>query len=357
MKNVTRLHSVGAVALLSALLLYLNLVSGLVNAESLSSLGHQAGKILTKITDTEHQFERLVLVGDLMLARNVEVVLYEKGFTYPYLGVKKVLTDSLAVANFEGAIPNIHKPTNDFGFKFSVSESVLEGLVASGFRYLSLANNHSADFGDDGYINTIDTLETRGFSAFGHSVIISTSSLGYANINGVPVSIININATYGYPTTSTIEHWLNVAGQNSEFILVYIHWGDEYELVSNQEQRQFGKFLIDHGAQLVVGHHPHVVQEIESYEGGLIFYSLGNFVFDQYFSSDVQVGLVLSLEFRDETTLVELIPVTSQYSRAQPQLMKEEEKADFLISLAEKSSPVLQDSIKGGLVALSSGIN
>ena len=102
---------------------------------------------------------------------------------------------------------------------------------------------------------------------------------------------------------------------------------------------------------MIVGHHPHVVQGVDFIEGVPVFYSLGNYVFDQYFSKDVQEGLVISVNNLDEAMEISLLPVTSKTTLSQPQPMKPKDHADFLKKLARKSHPDLEDFITRGLIS------
>lgn len=352
MKKTARLPMLGIVVLVSGLVLYLHLVSGFVSAKSISEVNQQIGHVFTKISEPESPYKSLVFVGDLMLARNVEEIVKDKGYSYPYLQVKDFLTDSYAVANFEASIPEKHQQTEDFTFKFSVDKSVLEGLVDSGFRQFSLANNHSLDFGSEAYDHTLKTLSSRGFVASGHPEEISTSSVTYQNIENSLVSIVSLNATYGYPATSSVKKWLRLANGKSDYVVVYVHWGDEYVTLSNSQQKNFAYFLVDNGADLVVGHHPHVVQQIEKYKNSLIFYSLGNFVFDQYFSEEVQIGLMLRLTYQKQKVDVGLFPISSIASKASPQIITGENRDDYLKALADKSSESIQLAIETGEISL-----
>jgi uncharacterized membrane protein (UPF0127 family) len=116
-----------------------------------------------------------------------------------------------------------------------------------------------------------------------------------------------------------------------KFLVVNMHWGEEYKLKSNSLQQDLAHKIIDSGADLIVGTHPHVVQEIENYNGKLIFYSLGNFIFDQYFSKDTQEGLMVKLNIFPDKVVYNLIPIKSELS--QPQVMEQEEAKIFLEKL------------------------
>jgi poly-gamma-glutamate synthesis protein (capsule biosynthesis protein) len=135
-----------------------------------------------------------------------------------------------------------------------------------------------------------------------------------------------------------------------KFLIVLLHWGQEYQLKSSISQQSLSHKLIDEGADLIVGSHPHVVQEIEEYKGKLIFYSLGNFIFDQYFSKETQEGLAVGLEIYPEKVIYRLFPIQSCLS--QPFLMEKEKAKEFLENLAKRSSLQLFDKIKTGIIEI-----
>jgi poly-gamma-glutamate synthesis protein (capsule biosynthesis protein) len=115
---------------------------------------------------------------------------------------------------------------------------------------------------------------------------------------------------------------------------VYVHWGNEYELKHSEQQEALAHYVIDSGIDAVIGHHPHVVQDIEIYNGKPIFYSLGNFIFDQYFSGDVQTGLVVKVYIQKDTITYTLVPISSIGRASQPYIMPIEQKTTFLSMLA-----------------------
>ena len=130
---------------------------------------------------------------------------------------------------------------------------------------------------------------------------------------------------------------------------MYVHWGDEYELVHNAKQRDLAEKLIAAGVDLIIGHHPHVVQDIEVIDGVPVLYSLGNFIFDQYFSTEVQIGYTVDLVLSSTSQKVNLVPHTAQ-AKTQPRLMTETEKIGFHEALAHRSDPTLTNAIKAGLI-------
>ena len=133
-------------------------------------------------------------------------------------------------------------------------------------------------------------------------------------------------------------------------LIVSMHWGEEYKLINSPAQQKLAHRLIEAGADLIIGHHPHVVQNIEKYQEKLIFYSLGNFIFDQYFSPETQQGLAVGLEIYPDRLVCRLFPL--QINLCQPALMEQNKASEFLIQLAKRSDEKLVDEIKGGIIKI-----
>ncbi len=263
----------------------------------------------------------ILFVGDLMLGRRVESMAKEQSFAFPFASTTDLLMSTdITVGNLEGTVPDQHFHTPDLTYRFSFQEAALMALREAGINVLSLANNHSFDYGKTGYEETLAACVRTELKCFGNPNRVSTSSVERIRIGGIDGVLLMINATYGYPSLETIEAHLRAAHLTDDFIIAYIHWGDEYVLRHNEAQEKFAKLLIDNGVDAVIGHHPHVVQDIGLYRGKPIFYSLGNFVFDQYFSDEVQVGLAVKIHIEADTVTYELIPHSSRESRSQPRL-------------------------------------
>ena len=299
---------------------------------------------------SKDKYEKIYFVGDIMLGRHVEFMMSKHGNSYPY-NKFKFDDSSYVMGNFEASIPLSHKPTPNLGLKFSVDDKYISSLKSAGFTHLSLANNHSLDFGKKGYLNTKDVLNTNGLMAVGHPTILSTSSIALMEVSGHMVSVITVHTLFGKPTDLQISSVLEYATVNSDFQIIYVHWGDEYKQISKKSDRKFAKKLVDYGADLIIGHHPHVVQNIEEIEGVPVIYSLGNFIFDQFFSSEVQEGLVVELGV-DNGLVLNLIPITSKSSKAQPQQMNDEESKKFLNNLTAISSDSFREGIMKGEISI-----
>lgn len=233
-------------------------------------------------------------------------------------------------ANLEGAVTdggNHYDPQNSFDFAFS-PERIAE-FKDYGFNYFTSANNHFSDQGKKGIEETRRNLDALGYLHSGSSdAHIDGYSVQETQLSGRKIALIGLSMVYYDFDLQQAAALVSKEAESGRLVIVNIHWGSEYQHAFSKHQQAIGRALIDAGAAAVIGHHPHVVQGLEIYQGKPIFYSLGNFIFDQYFSADTQEGLAVSLEFRDDRTDIAIFPLRSQ--KASPQLMAGSEKENFL---------------------------
>ncbi len=286
-----------------------------------------------------------------MLARHVETLMNARGAYYPFRGVRDLFAESAAIiGNFEGAIPEQHFQTPGGAMRFSVSAAVAPVLARAGFTHFSLANNHADDYGDVGYRTTRMTLERAGIEVAGNPRTPDVADVLTSELDGTTVAILPLYAVVNTPDAALLERMLTAASDVSDLQVVFIHWGTEYAPEANDAQRTLARMLVDLGADAVIGHHPHVVQDIEEYRNALIFYSLGNFIFDQYWTAAVEEGLTLTLSIVDGKARYALIPVTSSETPSAPRPMNRVERGQFLAELADKSEESLQKAILSGVI-------
>jgi poly-gamma-glutamate synthesis protein (capsule biosynthesis protein) len=293
---------------------------------------------------------QIYFLGDVMLARDVERRILQAGNDYPFSNIS-FPEESFVVANFESASPLIHVPTPNNTFRFSTRQDLLPLLKSLGITHASLANNHAYDYGLPGYNETVTALWDNSVVPFGHPTQLASTSVQYLETASGTVSVLAIHTLFSVPDNNKLSALLSSMRETSDWQVVYVHWGQEYVSKPNQPERALAKKMIAEGVDLIVGHHPHVVQSIERIDGALVLYSLGNFIFDQYFSTEVQQGLVIKLSFANGPQ-IELQPVTSELVRIQPQYMDTETKTAFLTSLASSSDPVLAADIIKGILPL-----
>lgn len=287
-------------------------------------------------------------VGDIMLARNVEYLMRAYGHFYPFAELPEHQEEAYLVGNFEGAVPKKHVPTQSMQFSFSIHPDFIAGLREYGFTHLGLANNHAYDFGVDDFRHTEALLEDSSFDVFGDPGSLSTSSVALLELDGGTVALVGIYALYQKPSTEAIGDVFAYADAISDVQIAYVHWGEEYVPIHNDFQETLAHALIDAGADAIIGHHPHVVQDIGLYKGSPIFYSLGNFIFDQYFSEEVQTGLMATFSFDSDMLRFELVPATSIGTRSVVRHMAGYERDEFLEGLAQKSHAELEKMITEG---------
>lgn len=205
----------------------------------------------------------------------------------------------------------------------------------AGFDVLSIANNHIWDYGADAVRDTLTILKDAGIGVIGggmnyqeaHAPLIKETSgvkiafLGYTDL--IPSSLDSKTArpVIAFLDIDRAISDVKEARKLADLVVVSLHWGNEYEITPNHNQERIAKSLIDAGAQLIIGHHPHVVQPIEEYGGGYIAYSLGNFVFDQNFSPETKKGLALKVILKNKK-ISQMMPVEITFTSSfQPYLL------------------------------------
>ncbi len=295
---------------------------------------------------------RLLFFGDIMLGRNVEVMTEKNGQDWLFEKLDSLLLpETFIVANLEGPIVTDHTPTPTGSFSFSFLDTSAELLARHNFDAVSLANNHTLNQGDDGFVETQKHLANAGVEYVGHPIEMGEEYVLSTVVNEQPLTIAGFNMTFAYNDPNAAVATIASLTEKSEApIIVVMHWGEEYQPHSNKTQQDLAHRLIDAGANLIIGAHPHVVQEVESYNDKLIFYSLGNFIFDQYFSVETQQGLAVGIDLTaDGLMTATLYPLESV--KSQPALMTEPDRSAFLSAIASRSSADLAEALRQGEIS------
>ena len=277
----------------------------------------------------------IYFTGDIMLSRDVaRQMKLHNDFSFPFhLIASSTRNADLTVGNLEG-------PISDRGinqgsiYSFRDDPRVAAGLSFAGFDAMILANNHIVDWGRVALSDTVSILNSAGIRTIGAGRNEEEANAAFiADIKGTKVAIVAYTNLYpdsfdangdipgiSHSSENAMAATLRELRTKADIIIVAMHWGEEYEAHSNAYQERIGRMLIDEGASLVVGTHPHVVQEVERYKAGWIAYSLGNFVFDQNFSDEVRNGIILRLTISDgRIRAIDEIPISiNRYY--QPQL-------------------------------------
>ena len=226
-------------------------------------------------------------------------------------------------------------------------ESV-EGLKLAGFDYLSLANNHALDFGIEGVQSTIEVLEKNGITPAG----IDSTNPVYIRKKGFTVALFclwmnskglrMVDRKKGYSEMSgeTLAGEIKRAGKTAGIVILFIHWGKEYNSYPSDSQKNLAHLVAQAGADIVIGHGPHQMQGIERHGKCLIAYSLGNCVFDQKYE-ETKIGLVLRAHFNRKNELVDtdILPVSIPEYIYAPKFFEGSEKERIISELSKLSDP------------------
>jgi poly-gamma-glutamate capsule biosynthesis protein CapA/YwtB (metallophosphatase superfamily) len=292
----------------------------------------------------------IAAVGDLMLGNRTEPFLREFGPDYPFAEVLPFFRKAdVIVGNLECPISARGTAVQNKKFTLRAGKIAAKALAAAGFNVVTLANNHSMDFGPLALQDTLASLDENGILYTGAGMDLADARApAILKIQGKTLAFLSYSLTFpleffasakrpgtapGYReyVKDDIEH----ARQLADIVVVSFHWGAELMTAAKDYQVALGHQAIDWGADLVLGHHPHILQELELYKGRLIAYSLGNFVFGSE-SNRTNYSMILLLTFKDKSLAkVEAVPldVNNYRVRYRPRVLLDKAAVDVLESV------------------------
>jgi poly-gamma-glutamate capsule biosynthesis protein CapA/YwtB (metallophosphatase superfamily) len=238
----------------------------------------------------------IVAVGDIMIGSHVAYFLNKFGVGYPFDSTRQILISG------DATIGNLEAPFSKTGtqfekeFAFKIHPKYARGLPAAGFDVFTLANNHTMDFGKDALINTMRTLDTLGIGHCGAGVSYSESKKpALFTKDGITFAFLGYSCTFPKefwarhdsagtcsPNESDMVESIRACKKIADYTIASFHWGQELRDTPKDYQIYLAHLAIDAGADLILGHHPHILQGMEIYKNRLIIYSLGNFTFGAY---------------------------------------------------------------------------
>lgn len=237
--------------------------------------------------------------GDMMFDRSIRLAAQREGDDFILSCIVDMLHDAdIVVANLEGpitthasvSIDSVVGSGENVTFTFPTSTATL--LARHNIALVNVGNNHIMNFGAEGLEQTRKWLSGAGVESFGDP---KSDNVAHIEIDGIPFSFVSWSDWTGGSKGKIIGQ-VRAEAESGRIVIIYTHWGDEYVSASSNS-RELAHSFIDVGAEIVIGSHPHVIQEHELYKGKHIYYSLGNFVFDQYFTEEVRTGLLLKIVF------------------------------------------------------------
>ena len=241
----------------------------------------------------------IIFAGDTMLGRSVMgASLDNNDFLYAFRNVSDFLKDAdITFLNLENPIvKNCQRHVG--GFKFCTTYEIANGLNFAGVDVVSLANNHSGNYGNDGFEETKKYLEESGIKSVGYN------NLEIIKKNGIKFGFLGFNYTFSNQSLEKDLKLISDSNSLVDVLIVTVHWGEEYKEVANDFQKTTAKKMVESGADVIIGHHPHWVQNYEEINGKPVYYSLGNFIFDQVWSEETKKGLVVKVTFDEDGNII-----------------------------------------------------
>ena len=277
----------------------------------------------------------LTVVGDIMLGRGVAEVAAAAGDPSAPLRPlqRRLAAADLTVGNLESTLSQAGPPEQG-GDSFAAPPAVLDGLTDAGFDLLSLANNHAGDYGDEALLRTLARVRQSPIRSVGagrdarqawRPVVLrhGSTTFGFVAFNAIGETPSATRTQPGaaevrmQPRTGPLDAddlrrltaTITALSQRVDVVVAMPHWGDQYTYTPVPDQRRVGAAMVDAGADIVVGGHPHWTQGVQRHHGRLVVHSLGNFVFDMDFSRQTQEGVMLELVFwGDELMATDFTP-------------------------------------------------
>ena len=264
--------------------------------------------------------------GDVLGDRGAGEFIDKNGGEAILAKVKELLEPAhIAFVNLESPISDLGSRVPDKKYTFRAHLGLIDGFTSAGVDVVSLANNHSKDYGSEALLDTISRLDAAGVQHAGAGA--DREAAGASALLLTPAGTVRVLAftelvPAGFTATSKspgvndctadrgrMADSIRAAAENADFVLVSFHWGTEYTGAANEAQRALGHLAIDSGADLVIGHHPHVIQGLELYKDRLIAYSLGDFVWNHHSRETGETFVLQVHQAPQGPPAVEVIPV------------------------------------------------
>lgn len=250
---------------------------------------------------------KILFVGDMMFDRYIRSVAEVHGYDFVLESIAPFLqTYDLVVGNLESPITEnasisqnseIGSPKN---YIFTTSPGVLETMKKNKILLVSLGNNHIGNFGPDGIASTSAFLGRSDISFFGFTTQPLMETRIVKQFGDVNVGFANYNQFVDGGFEQALTD-VEVLKPNADVLVLYAHWDNEYQTTPAKVTVERAHAFVDAGVDVIIGSHPHVISSTEEYKGKMIYYSLGNFVFDQYFSPETKRGLLVEMAIDPET--------------------------------------------------------
>lgn len=273
----------------------------------------------------------ILSTGDIIPARMVNFQSTKfNDFTWSFKNVANSLQDAdFTVANLESPLMASCKETSE-GMTFCGSDKNIEGLVKSGIDLVTLANNHIDNYGQEGIDETIKLLSDNNIKYTG------LNKITYVTIKKLRFAFIGWNFLLSVLEDDVIKQ-VTEAKNNSDFVIVFPHWGEEYQEMPSDFEKNMQKILLSNGVNIIVGNHPHIIQPISINDNSLTIFAHGNFIFDQEWSEGTKKGiLVKAFLYQGKIIDAGIIPIYIK-DYGQPEIVTGETKTKMINDLYKLS--------------------
>ncbi|PSL40815.1 poly-gamma-glutamate synthesis protein (capsule biosynthesis protein) [Salsuginibacillus halophilus] len=296
--------------------------SGLTTAhaesEAIEELQSKEIEPRTSSSETVYEEEEaihMIFAGDVMFEWSLEDTVAQHGPDYPFEHVSESVQQAdYAIANLETAVTDHAQPYEKI-YNFQADADHLTGLVNAGFDFVSLANNHTMDYREAGLLDTVESLDEAGLD---HAGAGADKSEAYAphtvELHGKTIKILAFSEVLpsvdwyagenkpgiasGYQRERVVQK-IAAADDSADYVLVYMHWGNEGEHTPEEATRTYAESMVSAGADAVVGTHPHVLQGFEFFDDQPVAYSIGNFLFPDYVEGPTAETGLLHFKLQD----------------------------------------------------------
>lgn len=262
----------------------------------------QQKKLVDTVVAKNDKPIKILFVGDMMGDRYIRQVSEKRGYAFIFQKVDDLLKSSdLVVGNLEGPITDSQSVSvnsqigerNNYIFTFDPKFG--KALADENIKLVNIGNNHISNFADIGIESTRKNLADSNIDFFGDPKN-ENKRLKIENIQGFKIAFINYNQFVLDAKKKTFVDIANAKKSKPDLLILYTHWGAEFISEPSQKIKDLAHEFVESGVDLIIGSHPHVIQNKEQYKGKTIYYSLGNFIFDQYFDSKTKQGLAVEVE-------------------------------------------------------------
>ena len=287
------------------------------------------------VDEIKNQKIEIMFLGDVMMDSFIADYIRDYGVDYPWTDVSPILNKAdIVVANLETSVSTRGLTKKPKGFGFRSAPDTLQGLVNSGIDLVTLANNHVKDYGDDAFFDTLAHLDEYNIKYAGAGKNLEEAEQAVIlEHNGLKIGFLSLSSIIPWQGWQADEESPGVAELNpedyqgllqniqeaknkSDIVIVILHWGTEYKYEPNDWQVELAHKMIDNGADVIIGHHPHILQGIEFYQEKPILYSIGNFVFLKKNDDAGKTGIFRLVLNKDGFIEGSIYPVYIKYTKA-----------------------------------------